>query len=306
MINGALEKKIRKEGFRGNIRQQIPMRELTSFRIGGPADLILFPSCVKDLQMVMNLLVQEGLKALPLGNGTNILVSDRGVREPLISLSHGFGEISREGTKVTAGGGLGLAQLLRFCIDCALIGLETLAGIPGTVGGGIKMNAGIQGTEIGDIVSSLMIMGSSGQINWLKGEEIHFGYRSIDLPRETIILQGEFSLQKGKAKDIKERMEAILRTRRKTQPLSLPSAGSIFRNPRGIPAGQLIEELGLKGFRIGDAMVSTVHANFIVNLGAACAKDVIGLIDVIRERVYQERGITLELEVEIIGEHDLV
>jgi UDP-N-acetylmuramate dehydrogenase len=304
MINGALKKRIKQVGFMGDIHQHIPMSELTSFRIGGPADLILFPSCVKDLQMVMSLFGQEGVKALPLGNGTNILVSDRGVREPLISLSHGFREIKSEGTKVTAGGGVGLAQLLRFGADSALNGLEPLAGIPGTVGGAIKMNAGIRGTEIGNVVSSLMIIDSSGQIRRLKRDEVHFGYRSIDLPKETIILQGEFSLQKGKAEDIKERMEAILRTRSKTQPLSLPSAGSIFRNPRGIPAGQLIEELGLKGYRIGDAMVSTIHANFIVNLGAACAKDVIGLIDVIRERVYQEIGITLELEVEIIGEHD--
>ncbi len=250
----------------------------------------------------MHLFRREGVRYLPFGNGTNILVSDRGVREPLIGLSQGFGEIKKEEIKVTAGGGVGLSQLLRFCADNALRGLEPLAGIPGTVGGGIRMNAGSQDIEMENLISSIMTMDHQGQIRRLKREGLIFEYRGIHLPAEEIILQGEFSLQEGNGKEIKERMEDFLRRRKEIQPLSLPSAGSIFKNPQGISAGELIEGVGLKGFRMGDAMVSPLHANFIVNLGAARSGDVLGLIELIKEQVYQKRGIRLELEVVIIGE----
>lgn len=302
MINGALERKIRKDGFKGDIRQGIPMDEITSFRIGGPADLIIYPRGVEDLQLVTTHCRDHGVQYLLLGNGTNLLVSDKGVREPLINLSLGFGEIRKQGTKVMVGAGVGLPQLLRFCAANNLSGLEPLTGIPGTVGGGIQMNAGSWGAEIGDLISSLMVMDSAGGTRRMKQGEVGFGYRGINLPAEEIILQGEFSLHKGEGTEITKKMETSLRKRKETQPLSLPSAGSIFKNPQGIPAGKLIEEVGLKGMRRGDAMVSPLHANFIVNVGAARAKDVLGLIDRIRELVYQEKGTELELEVLIIGE----
>ncbi|MBW2039318.1 MAG: UDP-N-acetylmuramate dehydrogenase [Deltaproteobacteria bacterium] len=306
MTNGVLEERIRKEGFRGDVRRQVPMREITSFRIGGPADLILFPRDLEDLQVLITLFQREGVRYLLLGNGTNLLVSDSEVREPLISLSQGFTEIKKEGAKITAEGGVGLSQLLHFCAENALSNLEPLAGIPGTVGGGIRMNAGSGGVEMGDLISSLMVMDHLGQIRRLKRWEVSFGYRSVGLSPEDIILQGEFSLQMGKREEIMEEMEDFLRRRRGTQPLSLPSAGSIFKNPQGISAGKLIEGVGLKGFRLGDAMVSPMHANFIVNLGAARARDVLRLIDLIKERVYRERGVRLELEVVIIGEPGVV
>ena len=305
MVNGALEERIKKEGFRGNIRRQVPMRELTSFRIGGPADLILFPRDLKDLQVAVKLFRQEGVRYLLLGNGTNILVSDRGVREPLINLTRGFGEIKKEGTKVTGEAGAGLPQMLRFCADNALSGLESLVGIPGTVGGGIRMNAGSWGMELGNLMSCLMVMDDLGEIKWLEKGEVVLGYRQIDLPSQYIILQGKFSLQEGERSKIRKRMGDFLRKRKKTQPLSLPSAGSIFKNTQGLSAGKLIEGVGLKGFRRGDAMVSPLHANFIVNLGAARARDVLGLISFVKEKVYQERGVRLELEVVIAGEPDL-
>ncbi|OGP53265.1 MAG: UDP-N-acetylenolpyruvoylglucosamine reductase [Deltaproteobacteria bacterium RBG_13_52_11] len=302
MINNGLERRIRKDGFKGKIRQGVPMSEITSFRIGGPADLILYPRDLQDLQIVTARCRDQGVPYLLLGNGTNLLVSDRGVREPLINLSHGFEEIRKEGQKLMVGAGTGLPQLLRFCAQNALMGLELLAGIPGTVGGGIRMNAGSWGAEIGDLISSLMVMDRAGGIRLVKQEEVGFGYRGTNLHPEEIILQGEFSLRKGEGPEITKRMEAFLRKRKETQPLLLPSAGSIFKNPQGIPAGQLIEEVGLKGMRRGDAMVSPLHANFIVNEGAARTRDVLGLIDMIQERVYQEKGIGLELEVLIIGE----
>ena len=203
------------------------------------------------------------------------------------------------------GAGLGLPQLLRFCASNGLSGLEPLAGIPGTVGGGIRMNAGSWGMEIGDRISSLMIMDRAGGIRWLKQKEVTFDYRGINLPPEEIIIQGEFTLRTGEETEITEKMKDFVRKRKETQPLFQPSAGSIFKNPPDMPAGKLIEEAGLKGLRRGDAMVSPLHANFIVNVGTARARDVIGLITQIRERIYQEKGIRLELEVQIIGEQEV-
>ena len=305
MITNGLEKRINKAGFRGDIKRGVPMSEITSFRIGGPADLILYPSEVEDLQILTALFRENGMNYLLLGNGTNLLVSDRGVHEPLINLSHGFKEIRKQGTKVMVGAGVGLPQLLRFCAANDLSGLEPLAGIPGTVGGGIRMNAGSWGMEIGDMITSLMVIGRAGGITWMKREEVVFGYRGINLPAEEIILQGEFSLSEGESSKIRGKIEEFLRKRKETQPLFQPCAGSIFKNPQGAPAGRLIEEAGLKGMRRGDAMVSPLHANFIVNVGAARARDVLGLIDMIQKRVYQEKGTRLELEVMVVGETEV-
>ena len=305
MITNGLERRIKKTGFRGEFRRAVPLSEVTSFKIGGPADVVLYPQGLEDLQIIMALCREEGMGYFPLGNGTNLLASDRGVREPLINLSCGIEDIRKQETKVMVGAGLGLPQLLRFCASNGLSGLESLAGIPGTVGGGIRMNAGSWGMEIGDRISSLMVMDRAGEIRWLKQKEVTFDYRGINLPPEEIILQGEFSLHKGEESEITEKMKDFIRKRKETQPLFQPSAGSIFKNPPDMPAGKLIEEAGLKGLRRGDAMVSPLHANFIVNVGTARARDVIGLITQIRERIYQEKGIRLELEVQIIGEQEV-
>jgi len=302
MTNSVLERCIRKNGFKGAIRREVPMSEITSFRIGGPADLVLFPRDLEDLNIVTALCQDHGFPYRLLGNGTNLLVADKGVREPLINLSHGFKEISKQEQKVIAGAGAALPQLLNFCATNALGGLEMLAGIPGTVGGGIRMNAGSWDVEIGDTINSLLVMNCAGETRWVKRDMLSFGYRGIGLPTEEVILQGEFSLHKGNRNEIVNRMEESLRKKKETQPLSQPSAGSIFKNPPDMPAGRLIEEAGLKGTRRGDAMISPLHANFIVNMGAARARDVLGLIELIRQRIYKEKRIKLELEVLIIGE----
>jgi UDP-N-acetylmuramate dehydrogenase len=302
MTNHSLERAIRKKGFRGALRRNVPMREATSFRIGGPADLCLYPLDRHDLRLAMTLCQERAMPYLLLGNGTNLLVADKGVREPLISLSEGFTEISKLGNTVIAGAGAGLPQLLSFCAIHALTGLEALAGIPGSVGGAIRMNAGSWGAEIGDALSSLLVMDCAGETRWVKRDSVAFSYRAIGLPPGEIILEGEFSLQNGKRNEIMERMAGFLRKKKETQPLAQLSAGSIFKNPPSMPAGQLIEEAGLKGTRRGDAMISPVHANFIVNMGAAQARDVVGLIELIRKRVYQGKKVKLELEVQIIGE----
>jgi UDP-N-acetylmuramate dehydrogenase len=302
MTNNTLERVIRKKGFQGKIRRGVPMSEVTSFRIGGPADLCLFPQDRQDLRIVLALFQERGLPFLLLGKGTNLLVTDKGIREPLINLSHGFTEISKQGARVIAGAGVGLPQLLTFCANHALTGLEALAGIPGTVGGGIRMNAGSWGKEIGDQIASLLVMDYAGETRQVTRKQVTFGYRGINLPFDGIILQGEFSLRKGKKDEILQQMAEFLRKKKETQPLTQPSAGSIFKNPPDMPAGRLIEELGLKGTRRGDAIISPLHANFIVNTGSAQAQDVLALIELVRTRVYQEKKIKLELEVLIIGE----
>jgi UDP-N-acetylmuramate dehydrogenase len=302
MTNNTLERAIRKKGFSGEIRRGVPMREITSFRIGGPADLCLFPRNQQDLRIVVALFRDQGRPFLLLGNGTNLLVADQGIREPLINLSDGFTEISKQGTNIIAGAGAGLPQLLTFCAAHALTGLEVLAGIPGTVGGAIRMNAGSWGTEIGDHISSLLVMDRAGEMRSVKRDQVAFGYRGMSLPADEIILQGEFSLLKGKRDEIQLRMAEALRKKRETQPLAQPSAGSIFKNPPDMPAGRLIEEVGLKGTRRGDAMISPLHANFIVNMGAAQARDVLALIELTQQLIYKEKRIELELEVLIIGE----
>jgi UDP-N-acetylmuramate dehydrogenase len=305
MMDNGLEKRIRKEGFKGNIRHGVPMNTITSLRIGGPADLIIYPQGIEDLRIVMAVCRDRDAQCILLGNGTNLLVSDKGVREPLINLSPGFGEIRGQGQTVMAGAGIGLPHLLRFCEQNALSGMEALTGIPGTVGGAIRMNAGSWGVEIGAVISSLTVMDKEGKISQRKRHEVDFGYRGINLPADAIILNGEFSLGKGAKTEITKRMKDFLRKKKATQPLSLPSAGSIFKNPAGQPAGKLIDEVGLKGMRRGDAMVSPLHANFIVNMGRARTRDILGLIDTIQKRVYQRTGTTLELEVSIIGESEM-
>ena len=302
MINNGFEKRIRKEGFRGDIRHAVPMSEITSLRIGGPADLIFYPQGIEDLRLVTAVCQEHGIHSLILGNGTNLVASDKGVREPLINLSRGFDAINVKGQIIVAEAGIGLSRLLRLCEANALSGLEALTGIPGTIGGALRMNAGSWGVELGNLISSLTVMDARGEIREMKRQEVEFSYRGMNLPTDVVILRGEFSLPQGEKKEITKRMRHFLRKKKETQPLAQPSAGSIFKNPAGTPAGQLIEAAGLKGMRRGDAMISSLHANFIVNMGKAQARDILGLIDMIQKRVYQTTGTMLELEVVIIGE----
>jgi UDP-N-acetylmuramate dehydrogenase len=302
MINNGLEKRIRKGGFRGEIRHTVAMSEITSLRIGGPADIIFYPQGIEDLQLVMAVCREHGIHAFILGNGTNLVTTDKGVREPLINLSRGLDAIYEKGQSIVAEAGSGLPHLLRFCEANALSGLEALAGIPGTVGGALRMNAGSWGVELGSLISSLTVMDARGEIKAIKHQELEFNYRGTNLPADAIVLQGEFSLAKGNKKEITKRTRDYLRKKKETQPLGLPSAGSIFKNPAGIAAGKLLEDAGLKGMRRGDAMISPLHANFIVNMGKAQARDILGLIDVMQKKVYQTTGTLLELEVVVIGE----
>jgi len=244
----------------------------------------------------------KGLPWRVIGKGTNLLVLDGGVDEVIINLSSSFQEVEvKEELKVWAGAGLWLARLVKYCQLEGIAGLEFMAGIPGTLGGALVMNAGADKREIADVVRRVSFYRPKEGVGELKRKHLNFSYRGLKKPEGTIFLGAEFSLSHDDPVEIRERIMVSLKRRRTTQPLSQPSPGSIFKNPPGKFAGQLIENAGLKGERIGDAQVSEKHANFIVNRGRARARDVIALIERIKDEVKKQSGVELKEEVEIIG-----
>jgi UDP-N-acetylmuramate dehydrogenase len=210
--------------------------------------------------------------------------------------------VQMDGDEIEAEAGLPLQSLVRFSIQKGLTGLEPFLGIPGTVGGGLAMNAGAWGVELKDVVSSISLMRQDGRVIERPRHRLRFSYRRLNIPASWIILKGRFQLKKGRRKEILEKVKSYSGMRKRTQPLEYPSAGSIFKNPKEGPAGKWIEEAGLKGFRMGQAMVSNRHANFIINLGKATAGEVINLMEWVERKAYEERGISLEREVRVIGE----
>jgi len=293
---------------KGEVLCGVSMAEYTSFRVGGPVDFLAFPADLEDLRALLRWSHDGGVPCFILGKGTNLLVRDGGIRGLAISLSRGFqrlvvSEESAGKCALVAEAGESLARVVDFSWRNNLHGLEFAAGIPGSVGGGIFMNAGAFRREMKDVVASISLMNSLGQVSEKKIAETAFTYRSMGIQKGEIILGGRFLLQKGKGEEIRARIEEIRRARSAKQPYDLPSAGSVFKNPEIAPAGKLIEEAGLKGVRIGDAQVSEKHANFIVNLGNATARDILELAAQVRERVQQEKGILLEMEIQVTGEN---
>lgn len=294
---------------KGEIRYSVPMSEYTSFRVGGPVDYLFFPADLEDLQRGLKWCRLEKVAYFILGNGTNLLVRDGGIRGMAISLSRGFRGIKELGpgsgeNLILAEGGEPLNKLLEFSCQRNLAGLEWAAGIPGTVGGALYMNAGAFGGEMKDGLHSLRLMDGEGNVLERGREDLNFSYRSMELKKGWVILGGKFKLKTGNPRSIRTRMEGFLQKRMDRQPLSLPSAGSVFKNPTRVAAGKLIEEVGLKGIRIRDAQISDKHANFIVNRGQARARDILTLAEWVREKVFQEKGIRLEMEIQVVGEDE--
>jgi UDP-N-acetylmuramate dehydrogenase len=276
-----------------------------SLAVGGPVDALAFPGDEGETAELVAFLRTAQVPFLPVGNWTNLIVRDGGYRGVLISLSHLRRIESRTGdggATIAAGAGCPLAELVNLSLREGLTGLEFAAGIPGSLGGAIRMNAGAFGSEMKDVVESATILDVSGPVRAVPREALSFSYRTLDLPAETIIIGATVRLLHGAGERIASRVREILETRRQKHPLAFPNAGSVFKNPRECPAGRLIEAAGLKGTRIGDAEVSEKHANFIVNRGQATAGEVLGLIGLIRQRVLEHSGIALETEVKIIGE----
>lgn len=280
-----------------------PMSRHTSFRIGGPADALLLPRTLADLQECVRLARELALPLTVVGNGSNLLVRDGGIRGLVLKIAENLAAIERDGTRLRAEAGAPLIAVSRFAADHALTGLEFACGIPGTLGGGVIMNAGAYGGELKDVVTQVRAVDEAGDLRVLSAAEMGFGYRTSVLQRRNwIVFDTTMELRPGDPEAIRAKMADLTYQRETKQPLSLPSAGSVFKRPPGGYVGPMVEQLGLKGYRIGDAQVSEKHAGFIVNVGEARAADVLALIDYVRQRVHERFGVWLETEVRVIGE----
>lgn len=284
------------------IKEQEPMSLHTSFRIGGPCDLMVVPHSEQELQTVLSFLFKIKIKPVILGGGSNVLVSDEGIRGVLILMKDALTDIALlDETTVFAESGVSMARLANFAADHGLTGLEFAQGIPGTVGGGLYMNAGAYGGELKDTAMRTRIMHMDGTVSTVEGEAQGLGYRTSAFQHmEAVIVGAEFSLTKGDPAGIRETMKELGQRRRSKQPLELPSAGSTFKRPEGHFAGALIEAAGLKGYSVGGAMVSVKHAGFVVNVGGATASDVLTLIRDVQDKVLASSGILLEPEIRMI------
>jgi UDP-N-acetylmuramate dehydrogenase len=294
---------------RGRVVLNAPMAEHTTLRVGGPADLLVYPADWEDLAALLGALRERDIPYFVLGAGSNLVIRDGGIRGAVISLSEGFRAVERREPSAGratfwADAGTSLRRVVRWTVDEGIGGLEALAGIPGTVGGALAMNAGAWGVEIGERVLQLEVMSSDGEVRMLDRHELRFSYRQAELPVGAVVLGGLLWGEPCPPTEVKAKVQDVTRRRRESQPLQDPSAGSVFKNPPGEAAGRLIEECGLKGVRVGDAEVSRIHANFIVNLGAATAGQVVALMGMIQERVYVKFKVRLEPEVRIVGDWD--
>lgn len=280
-----------------------PMRGHTTFRTGGPADIFIMPESGEALKQSIKILRAHDIAYLLIGNGSNLLVGDRGIRGAVIQIGSRMSKIEISGKTVYAQGGALLAVLAAKAAEHGLTGLEFASGIPGTVGGGVVMNAGAYQAEIKDVLHSVEVLTPQMELLQLPASELALSYRHSILPEKGYILVGAvFSLQKGDEKAICVRMAELAELRREKQPLQYPSAGSTFKRPTGYFAGKLIEDAGLKGKTIGGAQVSEKHAGFIINAGNATTQDILALIAHCQKTVFEKFGVQLETEVKIVGE----
>jgi UDP-N-acetylmuramate dehydrogenase len=287
-------------GLRGRVMFGAMLRPYTSFKIGGPADVLVEPA---DVDEVCRLVAQARTAEVPLFvvGGTNLLIRDGGIRGIVVSLSKLRTIREEPGAVLYAEGGVGMPTLIGHALRRSLAGLEWAAGIPGTVGGCLMMNAGTRLGEMKDSVKAVRLVTMRGEIRDLPAAAVRFDYRRAHLPKG-IVVGVWLQLQEGRRAEIAKIVKDYLHYRKDTQPLAMPSAGCVFKNPPQDSAGRLLEEAGLKGMRIGDAEVSTKHGNFIVNRGHANAADVISLIQKVRRMIKQKSGVRLNLELKIVGE----
>ena len=279
-----------------------PMSRHISFRVGGPAKRMAFPTSGEQLVLLLDFARTCGARPLVIGNGTNLLAPDEGLDRLVIDTSAGLDGLTQEGNTVTAEAGVPLAKLADFACRLGLTGLEFAHGIPGTVGGAVCMNAGAYGGEMKQVIRSVTLLFPDEGIRTLPCEEMHFGYRHSLLTErsDAVVLRASFALTEDDSTAIRERMRELMARRKASQPLEYPSAGSTFKRPVGHFAGTLIEQCGLKGLTVGGAQVSTKHAGFLINAGGATCADVLALIGQVQERVLAETGVRLEPEVRIL------
>jgi len=292
----------------GGIRFHYPMHRLTTYQVGGPVEALWEARDLETLKKVIRYLSLEGIPYGVLGRGSNLLVKDNGIDGVMILLKGSLAAIKEgaEESLVWAGGGAPLADLMNWCRQRGMSGLEFLAGIPGTVGGAVAMNAGAFGQEVNERIKALQFVLPGGTPVERNRSELKFSYRRLHMEEGRLVTNVCCFLDRATPEAVSEKMSGFLKTRKQTQPLEYPSAGSVFKNPPGAPAstpgaGRLIEKAGLKGKKIGGAMVSEKHANFIVNNGGATAADILMLMDLVRFEVKRMLGIDLEPEIRVLG-----
>lgn len=298
------------KNIKGEVLRNEPLSRHTSFGIGGPADLLVYPADSNDLTALFREIKAQKLNFVVLGGGTNVLVRDGGFRGIVISLRRlNAIRVEREyrslgGTYavVYAEAGAALAKVISFTANEALTGLEFATGIPGTIGGAICMNAGTAEGEMGDVVETVTVLTPNGELVTRSKEEMGFGYRTANVPAGHVVLSALLQLRHDEKKKIEAKVKALMDKRKDRQPWGLPNAGSMFKNPLDESAGKLIESAGLKGKTVGGAQVSEKHANFIVNTGKAKAADVLALMEIVKQTVLDVHGARLEPEIKIIGE----
>ncbi|MFW5971868.1 MAG: UDP-N-acetylmuramate dehydrogenase [Bacillota bacterium] len=286
------------------VKYKISIKKYTSFKVGGPVDILAIPSSTNALRKLLNIIKEYDLPTFVLGKGSNIIVGDKGYRGIVIYTGE-LKKVSFQGNTLTAESGITLASLANKALAQGLTGLEFASGIPGTLGGALFMNAGAYGGEMKDVVTSAELIDYSSEEIKLEKKDLKLSYRySVIQEKPMIITRVHLLLKPGEKRKIREKMQALNRKRKEKQPLEWPSAGSIFKRPTGYYSGPLIEGAGLKGLRVGDAQVSKKHAGFIINIGNATASDIKNLISKVQDEVFKKHGVNLEVEPRFIGEFE--
>lgn len=286
--------------------EKVKMGELmarhTTFRIGGPADFFVLPENVQEVQNVIGFLKEKGQPYYILGNGSNLLVSDKGYRGTIVCLSRMNGIEEKDGAILAQAGAL-MSKIAAKALENSMAGFEFASGIPGSVGGAVVMNAGAYGGEMKDVIEEVTVLNEENEIVTMRNEELEFGYRtSVVMKRGYTVLSVKIRLEKGEKEKIKAFMDELKERRTSKQPLEYPSAGSTFKRPEGYFAGKLIQDSGLSGFRVGGARISEKHSGFVINGGDATAEDVNSLMQQVSDKVYEKFGVRLEPEVKRLGE----
>ena len=280
-----------------------PMKKHTTFRIGGPADYLVLPQKTEEIGEIVACCKKMNVPWYVMGNGSNLLVADQGVRGVVIQLLRNFNKIVVQQNKISAQAGAGNALIARQALDASLTGFEFAAGIPGTIGGAVVMNAGAYGGEMKDIITEVTVLDEQGEIQIIPVDNLELGYRTSIIARKGyIVLEVCLELNNGQADEIKSRMDELKEQRVTKQPLDYPSAGSTFKRPEGYFAGKLIMDAGLRGFTVGGAQISEKHCGFVINKGNATAQDVIDLMEETKKIVMEKFGVVLEPEVKRLGQ----
>jgi UDP-N-acetylmuramate dehydrogenase len=280
-----------------------PMKLHTTFKVGGPADVFVRPNCVEQVKEIIELARDQGVPVYIMGNGSNLLVGDKGYRGVIIQIYKNMNQVTVKDNEITAQAGALLSTIARIALEQELGGFEFASGIPGTLGGAVTMNAGAYGGEIKQVLKSAIILTKEGEIRHLTTEELKLGYRkSVIIDEDYIVLEAVLALKKDSREAILEKMNEYALARRTKQPLEFPSAGSTFKRPVGYFAGKLIDDAGLRGFSYGGAQVSEKHCGFVINKGDATAKDIVTLMKMVNEKVKEQFDVSLEPEVKMIGD----